>query len=413
MAAVDGPIRRVKAAPSTASAARPIGTMKPPPRRPIVLVFAAYYRPAFRSGGPLRTLLNMVDQLGDEVDFRIFTRDHDLGSSEPLVGVPRGRWCDVDGTQVFYGAPADRSLAAVSRTIRDVGPDTVYINSFFDPSFSILPLVARRLGRTSPSIRWVLAPRGEFAPGALKLKATKKRLFRTAARLTALHAGLTWQASSDFERDDIRRVLGGIATDIRVAPDLTERLPDAPPPPRPRREGPLRVCLLSRISPMKNVRYAIEVVLRLRRPVEFSIHGPMEDTAYWETCLPLIAAAPPGCRIEWKGEVAPDRVRETIAASDLFLLPTRGENFGHVIFESLAAGVPVLVSDRTPWRDLDARGSGWVRSLDAPEEFAAVLEAAAGFDEGTRRAMAVAAHAHALEVSRSAAVLGANRGLFF
>jgi glycosyltransferase involved in cell wall biosynthesis len=117
-------------------------------------------------------------------------------------------------------------------------------------------------------------------------------LFRSAARLTGLHSGLTWQASSDFERDDIRRAMGGIATDIRVATDLTERLADVPPPATPRPEGPLRVCLLSRISPMKNVRYAIEVVLRLRCPVEFSIHGPIEDRAYWETCQPLIAAAP-------------------------------------------------------------------------------------------------------------------------
>lgn len=386
--------------------------MKPPQRRPVVLVFAGYYRPAFRSGGPLRTLLNMVDQLGDEVDFRIFTRNHDLGSRETLAGVPLGRWCDVDGTPVFYGSSSDRSLSAVARLIRDVGPDTVYLNSFLDPSFSILPLVVRRLGWTAPGIRWVLAPRGEFAPSALRIKATKKRAFRFVARATGLHSGLTWQASSDFERDDIRRVMGKTAADIRVATDLTERLSDVPAPPTPRPEGPLRVCLLSRISPMKNVRYAIEVVLRLRCPVEFSIHGPIEDRAYWETCQPLIGAAPAGCRIAWKGEVAPDQVRATIAQHDLFLLPTLGENFGHVIFESLAAGVPVLVSDRTPWRDLDARGSGWVRPLADPQAFVDVLESAAGRDAAAQRAAAVAAHAHALEVSRSAAVLGANRDLF-
>jgi len=386
--------------------------MTPPPRRPIVLVFAGYYRPAFRSGGPLRTLLNMVDQLGDEIDFRIFTRDHDLGSREPLAGVPLGRWCDVAGTPVFYGAPADRSLSAVARMIRDVGPDTIYLNSFLDPSFSILPLVARRLGRTAPGIRWVLAPRGEFAPSALRIKAPKKRLFRSAARLIGLHEGLTWQASSDFERDDIRRAMGGIAADIRVATDLTERLSASPPAPMPRPEGPLRVCLLSRISPMKNVRYAIDVVLKLRCPAEFSIHGPIEDRAYWESCQPSIAAAPAGCRIAWQGEVAPDEVRATIARHDVFLLPTLGENFGHVIFESLAAGVPVLVSDRTPWRDLDARGSGWVRPLEDPQAFVDVLESFPVHDPAARRARQVAAHAHALEVSRSAAVLGANRDLF-
>lgn len=386
--------------------------MNPPRRRPVVLVFASYYRPAFRSGGPLRTILNMVDQLGGEVDFRVFTRGREHGSREPLAGVPIGRWCDVDGTPVFYGSSSDRRLTAVARMIRDIAPDTVYLNSFLDPSSSILPLIARRLGLTSPRIRWVLAPRGEFAPNALGIRRTKKRLFRAAARITGLHRGLIWQASSDFERDDIRRVMGGIAADVRVATDLTERLADTPPPETPRPAGPMRICLLSRISPMKNVRYAIDVVARLRCPVEFTIHGPIEDRPYWESCQPSIAAAPPGCRIEWKGEVAPDQVRATIARHDLFLLPTLGENFGHVIFESLAAGVPVLVSDRTPWRNLDARGSGWVRPLESPEAFVEVLESAAARDPAARRAGAVAAHAHALEVSRSAAVLDANRGLF-
>jgi len=72
----------------------------------------------------------------------------------------------------------------------------------------------------------------------------------------------------------------------------------------------------------------------------------------------------------------------------------------------------VLVSDQTPWQDLDARGSGWVRSLDDPQAFVDVIESAADRDATARRAGALAAHAHALEVSRSAAVLGANRDLF-
>jgi glycosyltransferase involved in cell wall biosynthesis len=385
---------------------------QPPSRRPVVLVFAPHYWPAFRAGGAVRTLRNMAAQLGNAIDFRFFTRDRDVGDTAAYAGVEPGRWGDVDGARVMYAGDRLLDLGALSTMIRDVDPDVVYLNSFFDPSFSLRPLMTRRLGMMGRDVPWVIAPRGEFSKGAIALKPWKKMPYMAFCRLFSLHNGVIWQASSDLEREDIRRVMGA-GSRIRVAPDLTERLSDTPPPATPRPEGPLRVCLLSRISPMKNVRFAIEVVLRLRRPVEFSIHGPIEDRAYWETCQPLIAAAPAGCRIEWKGEVPPERVRETIAASDVFLLPTLGENFGHVIFESLAAGVPVLVSDRTPWRDLDTRGSGWVRPLEAPQEFVEVLEAAAERDAGTRRSMAVAAHAHALEVSRSEAILGANRGLFF
>jgi glycosyltransferase involved in cell wall biosynthesis len=47
-----------------------------------------------------------------------------------------------------------------------------------------------------------------------------------------------------------------------------------------------------------------------------------------------------------------------------FLLPTAGENFGHVILEALTSGCPVLISDQTPWRALQEEGIGWDLSLN-------------------------------------------------
>jgi glycosyltransferase involved in cell wall biosynthesis len=383
-----------------------------PMNRPVVLVFAPYYHPAFRAGGPVRTLRNMVAMLRDDIDFRIFTKDRDFGDAQPFAEVRRGEWCDVDGARVFYGAASDRTLAALGRLVREVAPDSVYLNSFFDPAFSIRPLLARRLGITGRAIPWILAPRGEFSPGAIRIKQAKKRLFLAASRAVGLHRRLVWQASSDFEKRDIVAAMGGIARRIHVAANLTAPVDPLAGSVVRSSDGVLRICFLSRVSPKKNLLYAIDVVRRARCPIVFDIYGPLEDRAYWETCQKGIANAPPGCRIEWKGEVPHEDVRRTLAGYDLMLFPTHGENFGHVIFESLAAGVPVLVSDQTPWRDLDARGSGWVRSLDDPRAFVDVIEAAADRDGAARQSGAIAAHAQALEVSRSAAVLGANRDLF-
>ena len=50
-------------------------------------------------------------------------------------------------------------------------------------------------------------------------------------------------------------------------------------------------------------------------------------------------------------------------AHDLFVFPTLGENFGHVIYESLMCGTPVLVSDNTPWLP-DKKGALTVLPLD-------------------------------------------------
>ena len=118
---------------------------QPPSRRPVVLVFAPHYWPAFRAGGAVRTLRNMAAQLGDAIDFRFFTRDRDVGDTSPYAGMVPGQWGDVDGARVMYAGNRQRSLAAVARMIREVDPDVVYLNSFFDAKFSLLPLVARRL----------------------------------------------------------------------------------------------------------------------------------------------------------------------------------------------------------------------------------------------------------------------------
>ena len=55
-------------------------------------------------------------------------------------------------------------------------------------------------------------------------------------------------------------------------------------------------------------------------------------------------------------------------------MPTKGENFGHSIAESLAAGTPVLISDRTPWCDIDRGSAGNVVSLDRPDKFIKNIE---------------------------------------
>ncbi|MGG2383212.1 hypothetical protein, partial [Salmonella enterica] len=44
---------------------------------------------------------------------------------------------------------------------------------------------------------------------------------------------------------------------------------------------------------------------------------------------------------------------------DAMILLTRGENFGHAIFESFSVGVPVIISHFTPWHDLQKNKAGW------------------------------------------------------
>ena len=59
---------------------------------------------------------------------------------------------------------------------------------------------------------------------------------------------------------------------------------------------------------------------------------------------------PKNITVNYKGVVKPDRINLILSRYDLFILPTRGESYGHVILESLTSCTPVLISDRTPWK---------------------------------------------------------------
>ena len=62
---------------------------------------------------------------------------------------------------------------------------------------------------------------------------------------------------------------------------------------------------------------------------------------------------PENIKVTYHGEVRPDKVVDVFSKYDIFLFPTKGENYGHVIFESMASGCIPVISDKTPWGKKD------------------------------------------------------------
>jgi glycosyltransferase involved in cell wall biosynthesis len=116
---------------------------------------------------------------------------------------------------------------------------------------------------------------------------------------------------------------------------------------------------ISRISPKKNLLFALRMLQSVLGDISFDIYGPIEDARYWNRCEKAIGTLPPNVRVKYMGMVEHEKVGEVFAEHDLFLFPTLGENYGHVICEALSAGCPVLISDQTPWRHLQEEGAGW------------------------------------------------------
>jgi glycosyltransferase involved in cell wall biosynthesis len=383
----------------------------------IILCFVDYYLPGYKAGGPIRTIANMVAQFDGDFEFLIVTRDRDISDIAPYPNVLIDQWNTVGQAKVFYASSATLSFLGVRRLLKETPHDVLYLNSFFSPLTTILPLIIRRLGLYGGK-PVILAPRGEFSTGALMLKATKKKIYIGFAKLIGIYRQLIWQASSEFEFEDIQCAMHCTtgAHNIMVASDLLSlpnQMLEEPASAKndTRSPGPLRIIFLSRISPMKNLDYLLRVLSNVNVSVALSIYGPNENSVYWSLCLSLIQTLPSHISVTYHGEVTHEQVEQTFASHDVFVFPTRGENFGHVIFEALAEGTAVIVSDQTLWQS-DPSGALEVIALEQPDSWTAAINNRACFNEqayAEQRAAAVRYAAIFLAISPA---LKQNRSLF-
>ncbi|WP_445216595.1 glycosyltransferase [Bradyrhizobium sp. Pa8] len=378
-----------------------------------VLAFNRHYLPGFKAGGPIRSLANMAEALGDEIRFFIGTTDRDLGDAEPYPEFDGSAWIKIGKAEVRYFAPGAISIRAIRALIDEVRPDCIYLNSFFDPIFSLRVLIARRFGLI-PRIPLLLAPRGEFSPGALTLKSLRKSAYIKGASMFGVTRDVMWHASTEIEADDISRTMSIGSSSIAVGSDLATAPPvNAASAWSPRESGrPFRLCFLSRISPKKNLTGALQAIGLVNAGVAFDIYGPKEDESYWAECQRLIDELPPHVSVAYRGEVAHQDIASVFAGYDLFLFPTLGENYGHVIFEALSVGLPVLTSDQTPWNDLREAGAGWAIAPDL-SSIAACIDEAARWTLAEQSAARAACIRYAERVLKDSQSIEQNRQLLF
>lgn len=382
-----------------------------------ILIFVGYYLPGYKGGGALRTIVNLVQHLGEEFDFWIVTRDRDLGDMHSYEGIKVDEWHIVDGAHVCYISPKNTTVKKISRLISNTPHDVLYLNSFFDPLLTIKPLLARYFFKATKAAV-IVAPRGEFSSGALRFKRLKKIIYIAFTRIFSIYKGVCYQASSIYEARDIATVLRIPNKKITIAIDLPEKLYSTTTSSLLQshnnlsKEG-LRVIFLSRISPTKNLDYALNVLKGVSSNVQFDIYGPKEDIDYWTLCLSIIASMPANIAVNYCGSVIPADIKKTFSQYDLFFFPTHGENYGHVIAESIGVGTSVLTSDQTPWRNLDSIGIGWDLPLSNPNAFIDKIEEFAHFSPADRDQRRLMVGEKSLKLLLNQENIEANKMLFY
>ena len=327
-----------------------------------VLFIVPYYLPGYRSGGPQRTVENIVDMFGSLNQIYILTRDHDMGTNDIYPNIKSG-WNRVGSANVAYAGNKEYTVKKIVECSESM--DMVYACSLFS-SCTIKAIISKKSGLLKCPL--MVASMGVFSDGAIRQKSFKKKAFLCIFKALGMFKNIKWSFSSEAEKKDAENYLGKIP-DYIIAEDLPSKVKTF----QRRYEktsGELKVIFLSRICQTKNLLKCLEILnTRWNGKIFFDIYGTREDSSYWEKCQELIKELNITVNCNYCGEIESSKAAETFSSYDVFLFPTLGENFGHVIFEALSSGCVPVISDKTIWNDIEKEGCGRIVPLDDTDKF--------------------------------------------
>jgi len=355
-----------------------------------VLISFGTFETGLKAGGPIRSVAWTIDTLAEDV----ITTDRDLGDTESYPGlsgkaVSRGR-----NRVIYIKRNRLTHLFRLARYLARQRYGVVDLNSLFTWEASILPALAILAKIIHPD-DVILAPSGKLAENTFAIRSFKKRTFLRVYRHMLRRLDPIWHATGDHGARAIREFFPA----ARIARAATSAGPVPRESPIPSTSSEARFVFLSRISEIKNLDFAILAVHDVTDPARriiFDIYGPVTDERYWQRCGEL-NGDDGQVSINYRGPVKPEDVGSTFENYDAFILPTKAENFGQVIAESLAAGCPVICSEHTPWTDLPSSGAGAVRRLDDSKGWSVLIGRVASLPAEPRTAR----KAQALEAYKS------------
>lgn len=360
-----------------------------------ILIIMGRYLPGYKDGGPVRSIKNLTDFLGKEYNFKILTCDRDHGDTEAYPDIKVNSWNRVGNADVYYVPPKGFSRKLIVELARQV--DLVYVCGCFN-DYAINTLIANRLGKIKAPI--VVAAMGLFSPKEFQLKYLKKKTFTTIFNLLGMFKNIYWSATSEMEISEIKRQVVATDKQFLIAEDLPRKVNEENVR-KEKKAGSLKIVWISRIAPKKNLKYAIEILKEAKSNIKFTIYGPVHVQEYWEECKQELRNLPNNVKWEWKGNLDSENVVETLKLYDVFLFPTLGENFGHVIQEALSAGCPCIISNQTPWQDFESKGVGYVFPLDGKKDFVNAVDRYAIMTQEDFQRVSERAHKYAIDVSNN------------
>ncbi|MBL4625313.1 MAG: glycosyltransferase [Flavobacteriales bacterium] len=341
------------------------------------MIFIDWYLPGFKAGGPIRSCANLVAHLSKYFEFYIITRNIDYCEVKPYQSIISNEWNkQEDGSSVFYMSNDNLSYSSLKKVVKSLEYDIAYVNGIYSRYFSIYPLILLK----NEGKLVVVAVRGMLAKSAISVKPFKKRIFLFLASQFSLYRRVVFHATNIKEKSDIIDCIGADVV-VRIASNLHKLNSNGKIEQIEKQVSDLKLISIARVSPEKNLIQLLEKLSKHSENICLDIYGTLYDKDYWEACKILIENMPGNVNVKYCGVVHPREIERTIAKYHFLILLSFGENFGHVILESFIAARPVIISDQTPWKDLDKNQLGWDLNLENESEVSTAITTAAQMNQ--------------------------------
>ncbi len=330
------------------------------------------------AGGPSQTVVRLTDALAAQTGIRISLMSQSLGAAPevPSRNPAVSRVVPATGSRIALklGLPLRRSLGS---EVRVGTPDLLHSHGLWTPVNHWTARLARRAG-----IPLVIQPRGMLEPWALAYRSWKKRLALLLYQRRDLASAVLLVATAEQEAENFRQL--GLRQPIAIIPngtDLPEWRDRADPQGSPR-----KMLFLSRIHPVKGLLNLVQAWKTVRPSGwKMVVAGP-DEGGHQQIVEAAIRQAGLQDDFTFTGSVYGDEKEALYRSADVFVLPTFTENFGLVVAEALACGVPVITTKGAPWEGLLTHRCGWWIDIGV-EPLAAALREATTLPPDTLRDM--------------------------
>ena len=241
--------------------------------------------------------------------------------------------------------------------------DVVHLQHVWDPYMHIMARRARRAG-----IPYIITPRGMLEPWIMARHVRRKQLALWLYQRNDINRAACLHATCNAEMQQLRRL--GFNNPIAVVPNGIDL---SAIPYNPQAKNTRKVVFISRLHPKKG----IELLLDAWKTM---------DTTGWS--LEIAGEGSPNYVESLANKIKTEKINaqlvgamygtkkwDFLASAELMILPSYSENFGMVVAESLAMGVPVITTHDTPWQELETHQCGWWIALSVDNIRTALTQA--------------------------------------